>query len=133
MHTPYETEVAKRFTIYNSLFLDLPFYHIFRTGTMLPLLATSCTKGFEEGNSPRAIIEGFFNEMMPNNSEKERSDLLFQMIQYVERQVVLFDSIEDAAYEKINDLGGRGSIKALITRAEGDRKKEALMTGRKRL
>ncbi|TDK42507.1 phosphoenolpyruvate carboxylase [Algoriphagus formosus] len=127
MQTPYETEVAKRFTIYNSLFLDLPFDHIFRTGTMLPLLATSCTKGFEEGKSPRAIIEGFFNEMMPNNSEKERSDLLFQMIQYVERQVVLFDSIEDAAYEKINDLGGKGSIKALITRAEGDRKKEDLI------
>jgi Phosphoenolpyruvate carboxylase len=127
MQTPYETEVAKRFTIYNSLFLDLPFDHIFRTGTMLPLLATSCTKGFEEGKSPRAIIEGFFKEMMPNNSEKERSDLLFQMIQYVERQVVLFDSIEDAAYEKINDLGGKGSIKALITRAEGDRKKEALI------
>ncbi len=127
MQTPYETEVAKRFTIYNSLFLDLPFDHIFRTGTMLPLLATSCTKGFEEGKSPRAIIEGFFKDMMPNNSEKERSDLLFQMIQYVERQVVLFDSIEDAAYEKINDLGGKGSIKALITRAEGDRKKEALI------
>ncbi|MCS5489993.1 phosphoenolpyruvate carboxylase [Algoriphagus limi] len=127
MYTTYDIEVAKRFTIYNSLFLDLPFDNIFRTGTMLPLLATSCQKGFEDGKSPREIIEGFFEEMMPQNSEKEQNDLLFQMIQYVERQVVLFDSIEDAAYEKINDLGGKGSIKALITRAGDDRKKEELI------
>lgn len=127
MYTTYDIEVAKRFTIYNSLFLDLPFDNIFRTGTMLPLLATSCQKGFEEGKSPREIIEGFFEEMMPQNTEKEQTDLLFQMIQYVERQVVLFDSIEDAAYEKINDLGGKGSIKALITRAGDDRKKEELI------
>lgn len=126
MYSTYDTEVAKRFTIYNSLFLDLPFDHIFHTGTMLPILGTACQKGFEEGKSPREIIEGFFKEMMPQNSEKERFDLLFQMIQYVERQVVLFDSIEDAAYEKINDLNGKGSIKALITRAEDDRKKEEL-------
>lgn len=127
MYTTYDIEVAKRFTIYNSLFLDLPFDNIFRTGTMLPLLATSCQKGFEEGKSPREIIEGFFEEMMPQNTEKEQTDLLFQMIQYVERQVVLFDSIEDAAYEKINDLGGKGSIKALITRAGDDRKKKELI------
>lgn len=49
------------------------------------------------------------------------------MIQYVERQVVLFDSIEDAAYEKINDLNGKGSIKALIARADNDHKREALI------
>ncbi|HAS58095.1 MULTISPECIES: phosphoenolpyruvate carboxylase [Algoriphagus] len=127
MYKTYDTEVAKRFTIYNSLFLDLPFDHIFRTGTMLPLLGTACQKGFESEKTPREIIEGFFEEMMPSNSEKERTDLLFQMIQYVERQVVLFDSIEDAAYEKINDLGGKGSIKALINRAESDHKKEALI------
>ncbi|NVJ85266.1 MAG: phosphoenolpyruvate carboxylase [Algoriphagus sp.] len=127
MYTTYDIEVAKRFTIYNSLFLDLPFDNIFRTGTMLPLLANSCQKGFEEGKTPREIIEGFFDELMSQNTEKEQNDLLFQMIQYVERQVVLFDSIEDAAYEKINDLGGKGSIKALITRAEGDRKKEELI------
>lgn len=127
MYKTYDTEVAKRFTIYNSLFLDLPFHDIFRTGTLLPILGTACQKGFESGKTPREIIEGYFEEMMPNGTEEARNDLLFQMIQYVERQVVLFDSIEDAAYEKINDLGGKGSIKALITRAESDHKKEDLI------
>ncbi|WP_268034936.1 phosphoenolpyruvate carboxylase [Algoriphagus sp. PAP.12] len=127
MYNTYDTEVAKRFTIYNSLFLDLPFHDIFRTGTLLPILGTACQKGFESGKTPREIIEGYFEEMMPNGTEEKRNDLLFQMIQYVERQVVLFDSIEDAAYEKINDLGGKGSAKALINRAESDHKKEELI------
>ncbi len=127
MYTTYDIEVAKRFTIYNSLFLDLPFDDIYRTGTLLPILGTACQKGFQKGLSPKEIIAGFFDEMMPSSSEKQQEDLLFQMIQYVERQVVLFDSIEDAAYEKINDLNGKGTVKALVNRADNDRKREALI------
>jgi phosphoenolpyruvate carboxylase len=123
----YQTEVAKRFTIYNSLFLDLPFSDIHRTGTLLPLLSSKCQEGFEKKMTPKEIIHGFFNELMANNSEAEKHDLLFKMVQYVERQVVLFDSIEDAAFEKIHDLSGKGSISALVTRVENDRKKEALI------
>lgn len=123
----YDTQVAKRFTIYNSLFLDLPFDDIYVTGTLLPFLGKACERGFAAGKSPREIINGFFEEMLPGESDKKKSDFLFQMIQYVERQVVLFDSIEDAAYEKINDITGKGSIKALISRVETDRKKEELI------
>ncbi|EOZ98470.1 Phosphoenolpyruvate carboxylase [Indibacter alkaliphilus LW1] len=123
----YQTEVAKRFTIYNSLFLDLPFSDIHRTGTLLPILSSKCQEGFQKEKTPKEIIQGFFEEMMQQNSEKERHDLLFKMVQYVERQVVLFDSIEDAAFEKIHDLKGKGSISALIARADNDRKREALI------
>jgi len=127
MYKTYDTQVAKRFTIYNSLFLDLPFDDIYRTGTMLPILSSACERGFQKKLTPKEIIAGFFDDMMPGSSDKQKSDLLFQMIQYVERQVVLFDSIEDAAYEKINDLDGKGSIKALINRTENDHKREALI------
>ena len=123
----YQTEVSKRFTIYNSLFLDLPFSDIHRTGTLLPILSSKCQEGFEKDKTPKEIIRGFFNEMMANNSEEERHDLLFKMVQYVERQVVLFDSIEDAAFERIHDIKGKGSVKALITRVDNDRKREALI------
>jgi len=41
--------------------------------------------------------------------------------------VVLFDSIEDAAYEKINDLKGKGSISALINRTDNDKKRPELI------
>jgi phosphoenolpyruvate carboxylase len=127
MQKTYDTEVAKRFTIYNSLFLDLPFNDIYRTGTLLPILGTACQKGFKNGLTPKEIIYGFFEEMMPDAGEKSHMDLLFQMIQYVERQVVLFDSIEDAAYDKINDLKGKGSINALINRTDNDKKRAELI------
>lgn len=127
MQQIYDTQVAKRFTIYNSLFLDLPFDDIYVTGTLLPFLGKACEKGYQEGKSPVEIIQGFFEEMMPNESEQRKNDFLFQMIQYVERQVVLFDSIEDAAYDKINDINGKGSVKALISRVETDKKKKELI------
>jgi phosphoenolpyruvate carboxylase len=127
MSKVYQTEVAKRFTIYNSLFLDLPFNNIYRTGTLLPILTSACQVGFEKGKTPKEIIHKFFEDLMADKSIKERHDLLFQLVQYVERQVVLFDSIEDAAYEKVNDLQGKGTMNALITRAESDKKKDDLI------
>ncbi len=127
MSRNYQTEVAKRYTIYNSLFLDLPFNDIYRTGTLLPILTSKCQEGFEQAKTPKEIIELFFNELMATNSQEERYTLLFQMVQYVERQVVLFDSIEDAAFEKIHDLKGKGSITALIARVDNDKKREDLI------
>ncbi|MCH7403518.1 phosphoenolpyruvate carboxylase [Belliella kenyensis] len=123
----YQTEVAKRFTIYNSLFLDLPFSDINRTGTLLPILASKCEEGYQKDKTPKQIIQGFFDELMSKNSNDEQHDLLFKMVQYVERQVVLFDSIEDAAFDKIHDVKGKGSVKALIARVDNDRKREALI------
>ncbi|MGY6741465.1 MAG: phosphoenolpyruvate carboxylase [Cecembia sp.] len=123
----YQNEIAKRFTIYNSLFLDLPFSDIHRTGTLLPILASKCQEGFEKHRTPQEIIKGFFNELMADNSPSERHELLFKMVQYVERQVVLFDSIEDAAFDKIHDLKGKGSLQALVARVDNDRKKEELI------
>ncbi|WP_200979175.1 phosphoenolpyruvate carboxylase [Echinicola sp. 20G] len=127
MSNTYQTEVAKRFTIYNSLFLDLPFDDIYRTGTLLPILSSACQNGFSEGKTPKEIINTFFEGMMSSNSTKEKHNLLFQLVQYIERQVVLFDSIEDAAFEKINDVKGKGTMNALISRAENDKKKEELI------
>jgi phosphoenolpyruvate carboxylase len=127
MYNIYDTQVAKRFTIYNSLFLDLPFDDIYRKGTLLPILASACEKGYEKGLTPKDILSGFFDEMMPESNPKQQADFMFHMIQYVERQVVLFDSIEDAAYDKVNDLNGKGSVKAFIARTENDNKKQDLI------
>ncbi|AWW29004.1 phosphoenolpyruvate carboxylase [Echinicola strongylocentroti] len=127
MSNTYQTEVAKRFTIYNSLFLDLPFDDIYRTGTLLPILSSECKKGFTEGKTPKEIINSFFEGMLASDSSKEKHNLLFQLVQYVERQVVLFDSIEDAAFEKINDVKGKGTMNALISRVETDKKKAELI------
>ena len=106
MSANFNQAVSTRYHIYNSLFLNLPYTGIYRTGTLLPLLQQACEKGFEEGNDPKGIIEKFFADFTPKATKAEQFDLLFNFIQYTERQVVLFDSIEDAAFVKINDVNG---------------------------
>jgi phosphoenolpyruvate carboxylase len=43
---------------------------------------------------------------------------MFRFIQYVERQVVLFDAIEDAAFTHLNNLEGNGSLRDSREKAE---------------
>ncbi len=127
MNSRYEEEVAIRYHIYNSLFLNLPYSGIYRTGTYLPLLLQYSEEGFDKKWTPEKIISQFFSDIVPQADEKDQFDLLFSFIQYVERQVVLFDSVEDAAFEKINDLSGKGSISALLARVQSEGKEQQLL------
>lgn len=126
MSAQYEQIVGARYHIYNSLFLNLPFHHILRTGTLLPLLHQYCEAGFERGDSAKDIIKKFFADLVPHASEKDQFDLLFNFIQYVERQVALFDSIEDSQFLQINDLRGKGSVSSLLFQAKLENKVEQL-------
>jgi phosphoenolpyruvate carboxylase len=49
MTSKYEQTVGARYHIYNSLFLNLPFQDIQRTGTLLPFLQQYCEEAFEQG------------------------------------------------------------------------------------
>jgi phosphoenolpyruvate carboxylase len=126
MSANYNQAVSTRYHIYNSLFLNLPYSGIYRTGTLLPLLQQACEKGFEEGKDPKAIINKFFADFTPKATKEEQFALLFNFIQYTERQVVLFDSIEDAAFAEVNDINGKGSLSALLLRASSDNYLDAL-------
>lgn len=116
----YREIVENRFLIYNSLFLNLPFEDIHKTGTLLPLFQQHCKTAFEKGLYPREMVESFFQEYLPESGVEEQRDLLFRLIQYVERQVVLFDSVEDATFEWINDISGKGSLEHLMARVQAD-------------
>ncbi len=116
----YNQAVSTRYHIYNSLFLNLPYTGIYRTGTLLPLMQQACETGFNKGKDPKSIIKKFFRDFVPSATQKELFDLLFNFIQYTERQVVLFDSIEDAAFSQINDLYGKGTLTELLLRAESE-------------
>ncbi len=122
----FNSIVSARFSIYNSLFLNLPFQNISQTGNFLPLLQQACEDGFAKGLRPDDIIYRFFKDYFPDTTEKQQFDLLFRIIQYIERQVVLFDSVEDASFEQINDLRGKGSLNSLLLRADADGKREDL-------
>jgi len=126
MPRTYDQAVSTRYHIYNSLFLNLPYTGIYRTGTLLPLLQQTCEEGFEKGKDPRSIIRKFFSDYAPKASKEEQFNLLFNFIQYAERQVVLFDSVEDAAFDEINDLNGKGTVTGLLLRATSEGATDAL-------
>jgi len=126
MTSKYEQTVGARYHIYNSLFLNLPFQDISRTGTLLPLLQQYCEEGFKNGQPASEILQQFFTDLVPQATNEEQFALLFKFIQYVERQIALFDSIEDSSFEQINDTSGRGTIAALLQRTKFDKKEKEL-------
>jgi phosphoenolpyruvate carboxylase len=109
----FGSEIQLKFQLYNSLFLSLPFRGIEKTGALLSLFSQACDAGFEDGYDPISIINGFFEENTKESSESEKIDLLFRFVQYAERQVVLFDALEDAAFARLHDLQGPGTLKQL--------------------
>ncbi len=109
----FKNLVGIKFQLYNSLFTSLPFHRIEKTGILLSLLLTYCEDGYKKRQSPEQIIEDFFAKHTSFVTEREKTDVLFRFVQYAERQIVLFDSLEDAAFKDINDMGGVGTIKHL--------------------
>ena len=107
----FNEKVLSKFHIYNSLFLTLPFKSIKNTSILLPLFTDHCKTGFNSDKSPKIIVESFFEKHLPNINEKDKNDLLFRFIQFIERQVVLFDAIEDAAFPYVNNMHGRGTLR----------------------
>tara|TARA_B100000767_G_scaffold268562_1_gene289059 strand:+ start:1784 stop:4369 length:2586 start_codon:yes stop_codon:yes gene_type:complete len=103
--------VKSKFQIYNSLFLTLPFDSIKKTSLMLPLFKDYCDVGYKNGDNPETIVNTFFNKILPNYSIKKKNELMFHFIQYIERQVVLFDAIEDAGFSYVNNMHGRGTLR----------------------
>jgi len=114
--TQFHNDIAIKFQLYNSLFLSLPFVKIEKTGILLSLLLSQCEEGYESGQHAPEIIETFFDHHTSLHRESEKADFMFRTIQYIERQIVLFDALEDAAYDKINDLKGTGTLKPLETK-----------------
>lgn len=114
----YENQVGLKFQLYNSLFLTLPLDGIRNTGMFIPILNEYCLNRLAEGHSPKDIITQFFDEYKDGEDIKDRHDFLFKVLQYVERQVVLVDALEDAAYSKLHNLTGKGSLSELMMRTE---------------
>jgi phosphoenolpyruvate carboxylase len=122
----FKRNVTDKYTIYNSLFAALPFSGIANVGALLPILLQACIDGYAEGRSPMQIIDRFFEQHTNVKAESEKIDRLFKFAQYVERQVVLFDAIEDAAFTTVNNVEGPGSLKTLANEAAFAGKTQAL-------
>ncbi|MCH1557846.1 MAG: phosphoenolpyruvate carboxylase [Flavobacteriaceae bacterium] len=122
----FNDKVLSRFNLYNSIFSTLPYESIANTGVMLPLFENICVQGYDANKNPSEIVEEFFKLYMNDSDHSEKISLLFRFIQYIERQVVLFDAVEDASFSQINNLDGRGTLRSLKEEVESKNKKPDL-------
>lgn len=109
--------VEYKFQIYNSLFMSLPYDKMSNIGMLLPFLYEESKVGYEAGKSPEEIVESFFSKHTELKTEEQKTELLFKIIQYIERQVVLYDSIEDAAFPNLHSDSDAGTVLQLHERA----------------
>ncbi|WGH77007.1 phosphoenolpyruvate carboxylase [Tenacibaculum tangerinum] len=122
----FKENVEAKYKIYNSIFMTLPFSSITKTGVLLPLFHETCKKGYEKGDDPTVIVNTFFKKYQARRDEKSQINLLFRFIQYIERQVVLFDAIEDAAFPVVNNMDGIGTLRNLKEFASSNNKMSQL-------
>lgn len=122
----FKNLIGIKFQLYNSLFTSLPFHRIEKTGILLSLLLNNCEEGYKKKQSPTEIIEDFFSKHTTYKLPQERLDLLFRFIQYIERQVVLFDALEDAGFKEVHDTGGVGTLKHLESEVIEQKKQQEL-------
>jgi len=111
----YEKWVKNKFNIYNSLFLNLPSESISNVGILIPILHEVAKKGLAEGLEPLEILDAFFTTHSEIKSETEKIEFMFNVIQYVERQVVLFDSVEDASFGQLQKYHSDLSLNDFFT------------------
>ena len=122
----FQENVLSRFHVYNSIFATLPYDSISDTGNLLPIFTEHCKLGYSKKLDPKKIVQDFFSKYCEGYSKDEERSLIFRFIQYIERQVVLFDAIEDASFTQVNNMGGVGTLRNLKELVESSNKKKEL-------
>ncbi|HUX12344.1 MAG TPA: phosphoenolpyruvate carboxylase [Spirochaetia bacterium] len=126
----FREQVALKYQLYNGLFLALPFDEVRSAGILLPMFADYCKAELASNRSPVDFVQGFFAGRSDHVSFDDVAGTLFKFMQFVERQVLLFDALEDACYSVVRDLDGPGSLRELFSRVESrgalDRFRETL-------
>lgn len=108
--------VKRKFQFLDSVFLSLPLNNL-EDGKILTDFKEHVYKSFYENNDPETVVLSCFTDRC---DDRNIIDDLFQIIKYIEREIVLYDSVEDAAFEKINNLNGPNSLANVIGNAITD-------------
>jgi phosphoenolpyruvate carboxylase len=66
------------------------------------------------------------NKYSHSTDEADKIDIMFRFIQYIERQIVLFDAVEDAAFPIVNNMEGRGSLRDIKEKQIKGKKEELI-------
>src|SRR6187431_2783037 len=123
----FNQNVLSKYHIYNSVFITLPFDSVDNTGVLLPIFTDLCDNGFKNDENPKEIFNFFSDKYLHSATEKDKINLMFHFIQYIERQIVLFDAIEDAAFPVVNNMEGRGSLRDIKEKSDVRDNKEELI------
>ncbi len=116
--------VVTKYKIFNGLFLSLPFKDIDQAGARLSIFTHRCEDGLNHKLNPQEIVETYLDRV--NIPEDRRIELLFKFLQFIERQIVLFDALEDAAFNMVNDLSGLGTIDNFLQQVESNNNQNQL-------
>lgn len=107
-------DLSELYQRYAKRFLSLPFEDLPEAGALLMKFSEFCTQELKKERSPSEILNQFFNEIANVHEENKQIELLFWFLQFIERQVVLFDAIEDAVFEKTHDQDAPGTLEYWI-------------------
>lgn len=123
----FHQEVALKYSLYNSLFLTLPFGSTEETGMILPVFAKYSNAQIQQNQSPATIIQHFFAQHLNLLNEHDQNKAIVHMLQFIERQVLLFDALEDAAFTKTHDLNGTGTLSNFLAKVKDAHRKTDLL------
>ena len=122
----YHELVTIRYQLYNSLFLTLPYDELETVGNKLPLFAEYCAQELEQGISPKAAVETFLADQFDARDSDSATRILFRILQLVERQVVLFDALEEASFEATHEINGAGTLEHFLGQVKSKNKASEL-------
>ena len=117
----------KKYEIYNSMFLNLSYQDIKNIGHLLPLLSEFAKKKLKEKQDPISILDEFMDNH-PDTIGADRMAFMFMIIQYVERQIVLFDSIEDSSKPKELEDGNFLRVVDIFSQIQDAKNKKELLS-----
>lgn len=126
-HHDFDKLVKNKFHLYNSMFLNLPYPNVSNIGILIPLLYKVCKQGLESKQDPVDILDAFFSKHTSIQTEEEKIDFMFRVVQYVERQVVLYDSVEDAAFTQLLSIENQLTLRDYILLSTGRGRREELL------
>lgn len=110
----YDQHVTAQFQCYNRIFVTLPFGDLLQAGEQLRLLQERCRTGLSSNQTPQEIIDNFLTQEVQVTSFEQQMDVLFLVLQFIERQIVLFDAVEDSAFTQLHDVNGEGTLVRLL-------------------
>lgn len=108
----YDELVGLRYTLYSGLFSTLPYGNLKKIENQLEHFSQCSEEMLLSEDSPVTMVNNFLSAITDN----EKWETLFKFLQIIERKVVLFDALEDAAFPALHKSSDSGTLKSLIQR-----------------